>query len=98
MSKKISQEKKEWGKFISSRVSQLEEALYTEEMKDDDYKELSDTLDSLYKKINAFLPQDLQHALQDYSETRTVIECKYADASYALGMKDAFMLMKKFIL
>lgn len=98
MSKKSSQEKTDWNMFVSSRAAQLEGELFVLEKEDPDYKELSEASDALYEKINAALSDDLQLALSDYSNMRTGMACTYVDTAYELGMKDAFMLMKKFIL
>ena len=89
---------KEWRQFVSSRAVQLEEELLTRERNDPKYKELYDASSALYKKINAVLPQELQLALDDYSDIKNGIACLYMDTAYELGMKDAFMLMRKFIL
>lgn len=98
MSKKKPWIAKDWKMFVSSHAAQLEGELFTLEREDPDYKELSEASDELYEKINAALSDDLQLALNDYSNMRTGMACTYVDTAYELGMRDAFMIMRKFIL
>lgn len=98
MSKKVSREKKEWKAFVSYRAAQIEGEYATGKRRSPVYKELSEASSELHEKIKASLPQNLQLTFADYSDMQTGITCCFVDAAYELGMKDAFMLMRKFIL
>lgn len=68
------------------------EEICNNSVNDEEYKDLADKKDSLYRKINNLLPDDAKPLIEEYNELETRTDVFFINKVYEQGLEDGFKL------
>ncbi|WP_303323108.1 hypothetical protein [Cloacibacillus evryensis] len=89
-----------WSEFASERADEAAAVLQycTDSVKFQEYQKVLKEADDLMNILAGVLPKEKYTLLDQFDSAKNGVACFCADAAYEQGIKDAFAIMRSFIL